>query len=64
MMKRATKNLDTGNLNTENDVETSNKKKKVRFEKPLDNKSIGKNKRIKIKFEKNIKITIFLQVII
>lgn len=40
-MKRTGKNLDTGNLNTESDVATN--KKKVRFEKPLDNKAIGKN---------------------
>lgn len=49
-MKRTAKNLDTGNLSTENDIETtSNKMKKVRFEKPLDNKPTGKNKREKDK---------------
>lgn len=47
-MKRTARNLDTGNLKTENDVETTNsERKKVRFEKPLDNKPTGKNKRIK-----------------
>lgn len=49
-MKRPAKNLDIGELNTENDVETTNnKKKKVKFEKP-----IGMNKKIKkTKYEKN-----------
>lgn len=55
-MKRTAKNLDTNNLNTENDVKiTNNERKKVRFEKPLDNKPIGKNKRVKTKFEKKNK---------
>ena len=58
-MKRTAKDLGTGDLNTENDVETTdNKKKKVRFEKPLDNKSIGNN--IKTPFtKKNSKVKNF-----
>lgn len=61
-MKRPAKNLDTGDLNIKNDEQTTNnKKKKVKFEKP-----IGKNKRVKrIKYEKNyVKIMILLQIII
>lgn len=52
-MKRTAKDLDTGDLNAENETtnkKESTKRKKVRFEKPLDNKSIGNN--IKTPFSK------------
>lgn len=45
-MKRSAKSLNAGDLKAEdNDAEDSQKRKKVRFEKSLDNKSTGKNER-------------------
>lgn len=46
-MKRTAANLDADDIETNNDVNTDNKKKKkVRFEKSLD-KPTGKNKTVK-----------------
>lgn len=49
-MKRSAKSLDTGDVKAENyvDAEDNKKRKKVRFEKSLDNKSTGKNEKVEI----------------
>lgn len=46
-MKRSANSLDTGDPGAENNVDAENikKRKKVRFEKSLDNKSTGKRKK-------------------
>lgn len=46
-MKRSAKSLNAGDLKAEDnvDAEDSQKRKKVRFEKSLDNKSTGKNEK-------------------
>jgi len=46
-MKRSAKSLDTDDPKAEDnvDVEDNKKRKKVRFEKSLDNKSISKNEK-------------------
>jgi len=46
-MKRSAKSLDTDDLKAEDNVDAENnkKRKKVRFEKSLDNKSTGKNEK-------------------
>lgn len=46
-MKRSARSLDADNTKAEDnvDAEDNKKRKKVRFEKSLDNKSTGKNKK-------------------
>lgn len=46
-MKRSARSLNAGDLKAEDDVDTeaNQKRKKVRFEKSLDNKSTGKNEK-------------------